>query len=84
MDIYAVRDKYGRELSLVGNIDMTLMAEGTPEEVKALVRERIQRLAPGGGYLISSSNSITDYLKEGNVRAMIEAVARYRHRPYAG
>ena len=32
----------------------------------------------GGGYLLSSSNSITDYLQERNVRAMIEAVKAYR------
>lgn len=83
MDIYAVRERYPG-LGLVGNIDMGLMAEGTPAQVEALVKERIQRLAPGGGYLISSSNSITDYLKEENVRAMVEAVRRYRHRPYSG
>ncbi len=83
MDIYAVRERFPG-LGLVGNIDMTLMAEGTPAEVESLVRERIQRLAPGGGYMISSSNSITDYLKEENVRAMVNAVAKYRRRPYTG
>jgi hypothetical protein len=44
----------------------------------------VERLAPGGGYLISSSNSITDYLREENVRAMIDAVDTYRCRPYDG
>lgn len=83
MDIYAVRERFP-ELGLVGNIDMGLMAEGTAAEVEALVKERIQRLAPAGGYLISSSNSITDYLKEENVRAMTAAVARYRRAPYTG
>ncbi len=83
MDIYAVRERFP-ELGLVGNIDMGLLAQGTPAEVEALVRERIQRLAPAGGYMISSSNSITDYLKEENVRAMVDAVARYRRRPYRG
>jgi uroporphyrinogen decarboxylase len=83
MDIYAVREAFPG-LGLVGNIDMTLMAQGRPEQVTELVRERIQRLAPAGGYMISSSNSITDYLQEANVRAMVEAVRTYRHRPYTG
>jgi len=84
VDIYEVKQLVGDKVALVGNIDMTLMAEGEPEQVHAQVKERIQRLAPGGGYLISSSNSITDYLQERNVRAMIEAVNTYRWQPYDG
>lgn len=84
MDIYDVRQRVGDKVALVGNIDMNLMATGTPEQVAAQVKERIQRLAPTGGYLISSSNSITDYLREDNVRAMRDAVNTYRWRPYDG
>ena len=84
VDIYEVKRLVGNRMALVGNIDMKLMATGSPEEVYEQVRERIQRLAPGGGYLISSSNSITNYLKEENVRAMRDAIARYRWRPYRG
>ena len=84
MDIDGVKRRVGHKVALVGNVDMGLMATGTPAEVADLVRHRIQTLAPGGGYLISSSNSITDYLKEENVRAMRDAVATYRWRPYDG
>jgi uroporphyrinogen decarboxylase len=84
VDIYEVKRLVGDRVALVGNIDMQLMAAGSPEEVREQVKERIQRLAPGGGYLISSSNSITDYLREENVWAMVEAVNRYRWRPYDG
>ena len=61
VDIYEVKRLVGDKVALVGNINMKLMAVGSPEEVREQVRERIQCLAPGGGYLISSSNSITDY-----------------------
>jgi hypothetical protein len=84
VDIYQVKERVTGRVALVGNIHMKLLAEGTTEEVRELVRERIQCLAPGGGYLISSSNSITDYLREENVRAMIDAVDTYRCRPYDG
>lgn len=84
MDIYEVKRRIGDRIGLVGNIDMILMANGTPDEVSAQVRERIRTLAPDGGYLISSSNSITDYLKEENVRAMRDTINQYRWRPYDG
>ena len=84
VDIYDVKRRLDRRVAIVGNIDMKLMASGEPGQVTEQVRERIQRLAPGGGYLISSSNSITDYLQERNVRAMRDAIARYRWRPYDG
>jgi len=41
------------------------------------VRQRIETIGAGGGYIISSSNSLTADMKPENVRAMSEAIERY-------
>lgn len=77
MDIDEIKSKYGDQIAIVGNIFMTDLVMGQPEEIDAQVRRRIETIGKGGGYIISSSNSITDDMKPENVRAMIEAVDRY-------
>ena len=77
MDIVALKRTYGRRIALVGNIDIDLLARGTPDQVDAQVRQRIAALAPGGGYLVAASNSVCDYVKPDNYVAMLRAVHRY-------
>ena len=48
------------------------------EEVDAEVKRRIEVVGKGGGYMISSANSITDYCKLENVWAMSRAIGKYR------
>lgn len=78
MDIEAVKRGYGHRLCLIGNIDLHYtLTRGTPEEVEAEVKRRIEVVGRGGGYMISSANSITSYCKVENVRAMVAAIRRY-------
>ena len=44
MDINEVKARFGGKLALIGNIDMDILARGTPAAVKAQVRQRIQGL----------------------------------------
>lgn len=79
MDIEEIKEKYGHEVCLIGNIDLHYtLTRGTPEEVEAEVRNRIEKIGRDGGYIISSSNSITNYCKLENVIAMRDAVVKYR------
>jgi uroporphyrinogen decarboxylase len=78
MDIEAVKEQYGTRLCLHGNIDLHYtLTLGTPEEVTDEVRRRIERIGKGGGYIIASANSITDYCKLENVLAMRDAIRQY-------
>ena len=78
MDIEVVKAKYGERLCLVGNIDLHYtLTRGTPEEVTDEVRRRIDIVGKGGGYMISSANTITSYCKLENVWAMVEAIRKY-------
>jgi uroporphyrinogen decarboxylase len=82
MDIVEVKRKWGKKLCLIGNINLdSTLTLGTPEDVKAEVHERIRTLAPGGGYMVASSNSITDYVPLENMKAMLEATFAYGQYP---
>ena len=78
MDINQLKAKYGQRVCIVGNIDLDYtLPRGTEAEVEAEVRDRIEKVGKGGGYMISSANSITDYCKVENVRAMSRAIRKY-------
>ncbi len=79
MDIGVLKEKYGKRICLLGNIDLHYtLTQGTREEVEQEVKERICAIGRGGGYIIASSNSITDYCKIENVLAFRDAVVKYR------
>ena len=85
MDIVALKQDYAGKLCLVGNIDLGYtLTLGTPEEVRAEVRERIRSVAPGGGYCVGSSNSVTNYVPLPNFIAMQEATFEYGRYPLTG
>ena len=78
MNIEEVKRVYGKRLCLIGNIDLHYtLTRGTPAEVEAEVKHRIETIGRGGGYMISSANTITGYCKVENVWAMIQAVRKY-------
>ena len=77
-DINEIKAKYGQRIALLGNIDLQYtLTKGTPEEVDQEVRTRIKDLAPGGGYCVSSGNSIPEYVPIENYAAMLEATYKY-------
>jgi hypothetical protein len=80
MDIEDVKNTYGDRVALVGNIFMSDLVHKTPEEIDRQVRRRIEVVGAGGGYILSSSNSLTDDMKPENVLAMRDALARYGRR----
>jgi uroporphyrinogen decarboxylase len=78
MDIGEIKKKYGDRVCIIGNIDLHYtLTRGTPEEVEAEVRERIQTAGPDGGYIISSAMTLADYCKPENVFAMSRAVQEF-------
>jgi uroporphyrinogen decarboxylase len=84
MDINAVKQRYGKRISIIGNIDLGYtLTRGTPDEVRTEVRQRIRDLAPGGGYAVSSSNSVPEYVPLANFNAMREATFAFGRYPIA-
>ena len=71
-DIYEVKERFGRDICIMGNIDVAgVLPFGTPEEVRADVREHIDRLGPGGHYIVGASSHPFEGIPADNVIAMI-------------
>jgi uroporphyrinogen decarboxylase len=82
MDIKQVKATYGNRVCILGNVDLDYtLTLGTPEEVEKEVKEKMAALAPGGGYIIASANSLPDYCKTENVLAMAQAIRKYGRYP---
>ncbi len=77
MDIIELKRQYGDKVKIMGNISVNTLAAGTAEEVYQETKERLQELSPGGGYILSSSNSLPVYCNPENVIAMKEALSEY-------
>ena len=78
MDIKEVKDYVKGKLAVMGNIDCrNLLVFGSEEEVKETVKKTIEKAAPDGGYIISSSNSIHPGCKPENYIAMVEASRKF-------
>jgi uroporphyrinogen decarboxylase len=81
MDIRAMKRDYGDRVCLLGNVDLNILGMGTPEEADREVRELIRDVGPGGGYIVSSGNSLASYLKPECVLALTKAVKKYGRYP---
>ncbi|MFP4026938.1 MAG: uroporphyrinogen decarboxylase family protein, partial [Candidatus Brocadiia bacterium] len=72
MDMGEVKEAYGDRISLAGNVDCgQLLPHATPEEVVEAVKETLAKGAPGGGFILASSNSIHPSVKPENYAAMV-------------
>jgi uroporphyrinogen decarboxylase len=77
-DIVGVKRRWGDRIAVAGNIDLkSALCEGRPQDVKAEVRAKAAALAPGGGWLLGSSNSIPDFVPLENYRALLAASLYY-------
>jgi uroporphyrinogen decarboxylase len=81
MDIRAMKRDYGDRLCLLGNVDLNLLGMGSPDAVDREVRELIREVGPGGGYIVTSGNSLAAYLLPENVLALSRAVQTYGRYP---
>jgi uroporphyrinogen decarboxylase len=82
MDLGEVKAVYGDRIALKGNVDCThLMSFGDPEEVVEATEEALRKGMPGGGYILSSSNSIHASVKPENYKALMDTLQEYGHYP---
>jgi 5-methyltetrahydrofolate--homocysteine methyltransferase len=83
MDPYGIdyrdyKKRFGNLVCLAGNIDIEFpLAHGNPDDVERDVREHMEVMKGGGGYVATSSHSIVNYIPHENFVAMINAIHRY-------
>jgi uroporphyrinogen decarboxylase len=77
MHLEEVKKRFGDQLCLIGNVDVDLLARGTPAEVREVVRRNIEVAGKNGGYIVGSGNSIPEYVDFNNYLAMLRATRDY-------
>jgi hypothetical protein len=78
MDRATVKERFGDRVCLNGNIDCgRTLGLLSVEEVMRETRECIRTWSPGGGHVVSSSNTISPNVKPDNFFAMREAILKY-------
>jgi len=78
MSIAEVKERYGDRICVAGNVDVSyVLPLGSREDVAKETRRCISEASPGGGHILSSSNSIHNAVKVENLKAMIETAKKY-------
>ena len=73
MDIQTVKREFGRDIALVGNLDVGgNLSLGTSDDVRREARDLIKSVGHDGGLVLASSHSITRNVKPENFMAMVE------------
>lgn len=87
MDTKMLKREFGRDITFWGGVDtQRVLPWGTVDDVRAEVRQRIDDLAPGGGYVLASVHNIQDGVPPANLVAMLRAakeLGRYGDGPLA-
>ena len=74
MDTAMLKKRFGKQLSFWGGGCDTqhVLARGTPDEVRAEVRHRIQDLSPGGGFVFNPVHNIQPLVLPANIVALFD------------
>ena len=73
-----LKKQVGHQVCLVGNVSVDILSRGTAEQTRQEVKRCLRDGSPGGGYMITSSNSIPSYAIPDNVLAMVDEIRRGR------
>jgi len=75
-DIFKAKQIIGDHMCIMGNVPLSLLCAGTPQEVKDYCRRLIDVVGKGGGFILSPGVSLDDARVE-NVIAMFEVTREY-------
>jgi hypothetical protein len=83
MDPHDLKEKYGDRITFWGGgVDtQKTLPFGTPDQIRAEVRERIHVFGLGGGYIFNTIHNVQARLPSENLLALYQAVADFRTYP---
>ena len=76
MDMAKAKKILGNVSCIAGNMPASLIVTSTPQAVKEACRRLIETCAPGGGYILTASASVSEGNPD-NLHAMMEAAEEY-------
>jgi uroporphyrinogen decarboxylase len=82
MDIGEIKQAYGDQFCLLGNIDVSYtLVNGTKDEIQAETIECIRKASPGGGHILTSSNQIHAGVSYENILTMMDTARKFGSYP---
>ena len=75
-DMVKAKEILGETVCIRGNVPLSLLATGTPEQVRASCRGLIDTAGKDGGFIMDASTGLDDAKYE-NIRAMFDATREY-------
>ena len=81
MDLKLLKEEYAGRLAFFGGVECDTLVMGTPQQVEAEARHAIKHAAPGGGFAMTSGNSLLAGTRYENYVAMVEATRRWGSYP---
>jgi uroporphyrinogen decarboxylase len=75
--VESVYQRYGDRISIIGGVDVGLLAAGSTREVRDRVRDILDVCGKNGGFALGSGNSVPNYAKVENYYAMIDETRKW-------
>jgi len=77
MPVTEAKEKYGDRVAILGGVDVDKLSRLPVNKLKEYTCRILEKCMPGGGYAIGSGNSITNYVKIENYKAMLNVGIKY-------
>ncbi len=77
MEPQALKAEFGGAMAFLGGVDVQQTMRGPVEGVRAEVRQRIDELGPGGGYILAPSHNFGDDIPLENILAFFQTAHEY-------
>ena len=71
------KKRYGKDIALLGGIDVDFLCRATEEETRKRVRETLEACQKDGGYCLGTGNSVANYIPLDNYLAMLDEGRMY-------
>ncbi len=75
-DLFKAKEILGDTVCIRGNVPLSILVTGTPDDVRACCKKLIDTVGRGGGYIMDASTGLDDAKPE-NVRAMFDFTREY-------
>lgn len=73
-DLADIKRRFGRSITLMGNMDITFLGMSSVEHVREATRAMLEVGAPGGRYVAACNTSPEDFIPVGNYLAFTEEI----------
>ncbi|NQT18435.1 MAG: hypothetical protein HQ592_01930 [Planctomycetes bacterium] len=76
-DLGDIKERFGREITLMGNMDVVFLTHATPDQIRAKTRQMLDIGSPDGRYVAACNTSPCNYIPDENYLAFVETIKDY-------